>query len=74
MKFSDVEVAELMNRNFINIKVDREEMPAVDSLYMDAVQAMTGRGGWPLHVVLDHEKNPFFRRNLFPQKSMDKYT
>ena len=65
--FSDMEVSALMNSKFINVKVDREEMPAVDSLYMDAVQAMTGRGGWPLHVILDHEKIPFFGGTYFPK-------
>ena len=64
--FSDNSVASIMNEKYINIKVDREEMPAVDSLYMDAVQAMTGRGGWPLHVILDHDKRPFFGGSYFP--------
>ncbi|CAA9396796.1 MAG: Uncharacterized protein YyaL, partial [uncultured Chloroflexia bacterium] len=46
--FEDEETAELMNRNFINIKVDREERPDLDAIYMQAVQAMTGHGGWPM--------------------------
>ena len=50
--FEDETVAKLMNENFINIKIDREERPDLDHIYMDAVQAMTGSGGWPLNVFL----------------------
>jgi uncharacterized protein YyaL (SSP411 family) len=49
--FEDSLVAQVMNDNFINIKVDREERPDVDQVYMNAVQLMTGRGGWPLNVI-----------------------
>ncbi|MGI9552225.1 MAG: DUF255 domain-containing protein, partial [Aurantibacter sp.] len=49
--FEDEEVAEVMNSNFINIKIDREERPDVDQIYMDALQMMTGSGGWPLNIV-----------------------
>ncbi|MFM7526330.1 MAG: thioredoxin domain-containing protein, partial [Actinomycetota bacterium] len=58
--FEDSEVAEVMNRLFVNVKVDREERPDVDSVYMDAVQAMTGRGGCPMTVFLTPDARPFF--------------
>ena len=59
--------AELMNENFVSIKVDREEMPEVDHLYMSVCQAMTGRGGWPLTIVMSPEKEPFFAGTYFPK-------
>ncbi len=65
--FEDVETAEVMNRLFVNIKVDREERPDVDSIYMDAVQAMTGRGGWPMTVFLTPAGEPFFGGTYFPR-------
>lgn len=58
--FEDEEVAELMNDRFINIKIDREERPDIDQIYMDAVQMMTGRGGWPLNVVALPDGRPFW--------------
>ena len=58
--FEDVEVATLMNENFISIKVDREERPDVDHVYMTAVQLMTGRGGWPLNVILLPNGKPLY--------------
>ncbi|MGB5781180.1 MAG: thioredoxin domain-containing protein, partial [Eudoraea sp.] len=58
--FEDEEVATLMNENFVNIKIDREERPDIDHLYMDAVQMMTGRGGWPLNVVTLPDGRPFW--------------
>ena len=64
--FEDQETANLMNQNFINIKVDREERPDLDSIYMDAVQTMTGHGGWPLTVFLTPDKKPFFGGTYFP--------
>jgi len=66
--FEDEEVADLMNRNFINIKVDREERPDVDHIYMDAVQAMTGSGGWPLNVFLTPDRRPFYGGTYFPPR------
>jgi uncharacterized protein YyaL (SSP411 family) len=57
-----------MNAHFVNIKVDREERPDVDSVYMDAVQAIHGRGGWPLHAFVDHEGRPFFAGMYFPRE------
>ena len=65
--FEDSTVAELMNQNFVNIKVDREEMPEIDHLYMSVCQAMTGRGGWPLTIVMTPQKEPFFAGTYFPK-------
>lgn len=65
--FEDAEVAEIMNRLFVNVKVDREERPDVDSVYMDAVQAMTGRGGWPMTVFLTPDGQPFFGGTYYPK-------
>ena len=55
-----------MNERFVNVKVDREERPDVDAIYMQAVQAMTGRGGWPMTVFLDPDGRPFFGGTYFP--------
>ena len=68
--FEDDEVASEMNRRFVNVKVDREERPDVDSIYMDAVQAMSGRGGWPMTVFLTPEGDPFFGGTYFPKPNM----
>ncbi len=65
--FEDVEVAELLNRDFVSIKVDREERPDVDNLYMTVCQAMTGQGGWPLTIVMTPDKKPFFAGTYFPK-------
>ena len=65
--FEDEEVAKLMNDNFVSIKVDREEMPEIDHLYMSVCQAMTGRGGWPLTIVMSPKKEPFFAGTYFPK-------
>jgi uncharacterized protein YyaL (SSP411 family) len=64
--FEDPETAAYMNEHFVNVKVDREERPDVDALYMEAVQAMTGRGGWPMTVFLDPEGVPFYGGTYFP--------
>jgi uncharacterized protein YyaL (SSP411 family) len=64
--FEDVSTAEVMNRYFINIKIDREERPDLDHIYMDAVQAMTGSGGWPLNVFLTPDLKPFYGGTYFP--------
>lgn len=64
--FEDVETARIMNENFINIKIDREERPDLDHIYMDAVQAMTGAGGWPLNVFLTPGKHAFYGGTYFP--------
>ena len=66
--FENTDVAALMNENFVNIKVDREELPAVDSLYMEATQAMTGHGGWPMSVWLDHDRRPWYAGTYFPSR------
>ncbi|MDX2473631.1 MAG: thioredoxin domain-containing protein [Candidatus Krumholzibacteria bacterium] len=66
--FEDNEVAQFMNEYFICIKVDREERPDLDSVYMDAVQAMTGRGGWPMSVFLTPELKPFHGGTYFPRE------
>ena len=67
--FEDQIVAKKMNDTFINIKVDREEMPEVDHLYMSVCQAMTGRGGWPLTIVMTPDKEPFFSGTYFPKNT-----
>ena len=64
--FEDETTAALMNEYFINIKIDREERPDLDHIYMDAVQAMSGSGGWPLNVFLTPETKPFFGGTYFP--------
>src|ERR1700741_5173890 len=68
--FEDENIAELMNRNFINIKVDREERPDIDHIYMDAVQAISGSGGWPLNVFLTPDLKPFYGGTYFPPQRM----
>ena len=66
--FEDSETATIMNRLFVNVKVDREERPDVDAIYMDSVQAMTGRGGWPMTVFLTPDGRPFFGGTYYPDK------
>src|SRR5690606_38507836 len=65
--FEDPEIAALMNDLFVNVKVDREERPDVDEIYMEAVQAMTGQGGWPMTVFLTPDGRPFFGGTYFPR-------
>ena len=69
--FEDEETAALMNRHFVNIKVDREERPDIDNIYMTATQAMTGGGGWPMTVFMTPEGVPFFAGTYFPPE--DRY-
>ena len=64
--FEDQETAAYMNEHFVNIKVDREERPDVDAIYMEAVQSITGQGGWPMTVFLDPEGVPFYGGTYFP--------
>ena len=64
--FEDPEIAALMNENFVNIKVDREERPDLDQIYMSAVQMMTGHGGWPMTMFLTPEGVPFYGGTYFP--------
>ncbi len=67
--FEDPEVAEVLNRDFVAIKVDREERPDLDHIYMSFCQALTGHGGWPLSVFLGPDKKPFFAGTYFPKES-----
>ena len=66
--FENEEVAMFMNENFINIKIDREERPDLDNIYMEAVQIMSGSGGWPLNVFLTPALKPFYGGTYFPPK------
>lgn len=65
--FEDTETAELLNKYFVSIKVDREERPDIDSIYMSVCQAMTGGGGWPMSLFLTPEQKPFFAGTYFPK-------
>ncbi|OGC09165.1 thioredoxin [candidate division KSB1 bacterium RBG_16_48_16] len=67
--FEDSTVARLMNENFISIKVDREERPDIDNIYMGVCQMMTGSGGWPLTIIMTPDKKPFFAGTYFPKES-----
>jgi uncharacterized protein YyaL (SSP411 family) len=67
--FEDTEVAALMNESFICIKVDREERPDIDNVYMAVCQMMTGSGGWPLTIVMTPDKRPFFAATFIPKSS-----
>lgn len=66
--FEDVQTARMMNENFVNIKVDREERTDIDEIYMKAVQLMTGHGGWPMTVFLTPDLKPFFGGTYFPKE------
>lgn len=68
--FEDPAVASFMNAHFICVKVDREEHPDVDHLYMDALQAMTGAGGWPLNMFVTPDRKPFYGGTYFPPRSL----
>ncbi len=70
--FEDPEIARLLNEAYVPVKVDREERPDVDAVYMTAVQALTGRGGWPMSVWLDAERRPFFAGTYFPPRDGDR--
>ena len=65
--FEDSEVADLLNREYVSIKVDREERPDIDAVYMSVCQAMTGSGGWPLTIFMTPEQKPFFAGTYFPK-------
>ncbi|MBN1588857.1 MAG: thioredoxin domain-containing protein [Pirellulales bacterium] len=67
--FEDERIARLLNEHFISIKVDREQRPEVDRVYMEAVQTMTGRGGWPLSVFLTPSRKPFFGGTYWPPRA-----
>src|SRR5881397_785532 len=64
--FENADTAAVMNRHFVNVKVDREERPDVDHIYMQAVQTMTGQGGWPMTVFLTPDGTPFYGGTYFP--------
>ena len=66
--FEDLEIASYLNEHFISIKVDREERPDIDAVYMTAVQLLSGGGGWPMTVILTPEKQPFFAGTYFPAR------
>src|SRR5512138_1205694 len=66
--FEDEDIARVLNERFVPIKVDREERPDVDTIYMTAVQLLTGGGGWPMSVWLTPEKEPFFAGTYFPPR------
>ena len=66
--FEDEATAAYLNEHFVSIKVDREERPDVDAVYMNATTSMTGQGGWPMTCVLDHDGNPFFAGTYFPDQ------
>lgn len=70
--FEDEGVAQIMNQDYVNIKVDREERPDIDQIYMDAVQAMGLQGGWPLNVILTPEAKPFYGGTYFPKANWKK--
>jgi len=65
--FEDEEVAQLLNKHFISIKVDREERPDIDSIYMSVCQALTGHGGWPMTIIMTPDARPFFAGTYFPK-------
>ena len=67
--FEDEKVAALLNKNFVSIKVDKEERPDIDAIYMAVCQAVTGAGGWPLTVIMTPEQKPFFVGTYFPKNS-----
>ncbi|HXX81830.1 MAG TPA: thioredoxin domain-containing protein, partial [Thermodesulfovibrionales bacterium] len=65
--FEDAQVAKLINDAFVPVKVDREERPDIDQIYMTACQMMTGRGGWPLTIIMTPDKKPFFAATYIPK-------
>lgn len=67
--FEDEEAAKLLNERFVSIKVDREERPDIDAIYMKVCQALTGQGGWPLNVFLTPDQKPFYAGTYFPKES-----
>lgn len=66
--FEDKDIAQILNRSFISIKVDREERPDIDAVYMSVCQAVTGSGGWPLTIIMTPDKKPFFAGTYFPKQ------
>jgi uncharacterized protein YyaL (SSP411 family) len=72
--FEDEEIATYLNENYIAVKVDREQRPDVDAVYMSAVQMLTGRGGWPMTTWLTPERKPFYGGTYFPARDGDRGT
>ena len=70
--FEDNEIAKFLNENFVCIKVDREERPDIDQIYMTAVQIMSGRGGWPMTVLMTSDAKPIFGGSYFPARDGDR--
>ncbi|MGC2873898.1 thioredoxin domain-containing protein [Ihubacter sp. rT4E-8] len=68
--FEDAHIAEILNRHFVSVKVDREERPDIDSVYMSACQAMTGSGGWPLTILMAPDKKPFYAATYLPKSTL----
>ncbi len=68
--FEDEEIARILNENYVPIKVDREERPDIDSVYMSVCQMMTGSGGWPLTIIMTPDRKPFFAGTYFPKESV----
>ncbi len=69
--FEDQEIADILNKNFVSIKVDKEERPDIDSIYMAVCQAFTGSGGWPTSIIMTAEQKPFFAGTYLPKISRD---
>ena len=67
--FQDPEIGKIMNKVFVSVKVDREERPDIDSVYMAACQMITGTGGWPLTIIMTPDLKPFFAGTYFPKES-----
>src|SRR6188474_2050792 len=68
--FEDAEVARAINAGYVAVKVDREERPDVDAVYMAATQALTGQGGWPMTVLMTPDREPFFCGTYFPREQL----
>jgi uncharacterized protein YyaL (SSP411 family) len=67
--FEDMEIAEILNKHFVSVKVDREERPDIDAVYMEVCQAMTGSGGWPMTIIMSGDKKPFFAGTYLPKRN-----
>src|SRR3954462_13209696 len=67
--FEDMDVAKLLNDRFVSIKVDREERPDIDSIYMQVCQMMTGHGGWPMSIFMTPDKVPFYAGTYYPKEA-----
>src|SRR5690625_4687587 len=72
--FEDEEVAAILNENYVSIKVDREERPDIDGVYMKVCQMMTGQGGWPLTIIMTPDKIPFYAGSYFTKESKHRLT